>query len=974
MGSASKIAVAVLLLLCTQLAFSQQMRLGKNPYTVEKSAVLELYSDNQGFLLPRIADTALINVMSPPDGMVIYFSPTQQVLIRANGYWQKITTAGSVVVSLNGNTGALTMDTSYISNFYQKVRGVLNAGSGINYNITTGTISNSGVLSVNGNAGTITIDTSYVANFSVKVRSLFSGTAPITYSNGLIGISQATTSTNGYLSNIDWNTFNSKANSFTNGNLTETGSGILTITGGTGSVIGSGTSIQVKQATTSQSGYLSNTDWNTFNNKLSSVDTTNISNFSVKVRSLFSGTAPITYSNGLIGITQATTSTNGYLSSADWNTFNNKLSSIDTTNISNFSVKVRSLFSGTAPITYSNGLIGISQVTTSTNGYLSSADWNTFNSKGSGSVTSVSVVSANGVSGSVATPTTTPAITLTLGAITPTSVAATGTVTGSNLSGTNTGNVTIGTANGLSITAGQVLSMALANTSTTGALSNTDWNTFNNKLSSIDTTNISNFSVKVRSLFSGTAPITYSNGLIGISQATTSTNGYLSSADWNTFNNKLSSIDTTNISNFSVKVRSLFSGTAPITYSNGLIGITQATTSANGYLSSADWNTFNNKLSSIDTTNISNFSVKVRSLFSGTAPITYSNGLIGITQANTSTNGYLSSTDWNTFNNKQGSGNYLSDPSGNGIVTRTSLNTTVNRTITGTANRITLTNGDGVSGNPTIDVGSNIVDKTVATTYTSGAKQTFVNSATTSGLNLTASADPSTPASGDFWNSTTTANSLKYRDASATTRTLVDLSLSQTLTNKTITSSTNVLGGVTMTLGSDATGDLYYRNSSGVLTRLGIGSNGDRFTVVGGIPAFKTPVSAQSTPADPSTTTSTTGVMMGLAGSIIPGYSGKIMIVISGDIDNGTANDGAQVQVRYGTGTAPTNGAILTGTTVGSLIKMVSSSATNRMPFHCNAIVSGLTVGTTYWIDLSLAAMTGGTARIRDVSISAIEL
>lgn len=62
---------------------------------------------------------------------------------------------------------------------------------------------------------------------------------------------------------------------------------------------------------------------------------------------------------------------------------------------------------------------------------------------GLGTVTSVSVVTANGVSGSVANPTTTPAITLTLGAITPTSVAASGTVTGSNLSGTNTGNQTI---------------------------------------------------------------------------------------------------------------------------------------------------------------------------------------------------------------------------------------------------------------------------------------------------------------------------------------------------------------------------------------------------------------------------------------------------------------------------------------------------------------------------------------------------
>ena len=47
---------------------------------------------------------------------------------------------------------------------------------------------------------------------------------------------------------------------------------------------------------------------------------------------------------------------------------------------------------GTAPISSSGGstpAISISQATTSTNGYLTSTDWNTFNGKGSGSVTSV---------------------------------------------------------------------------------------------------------------------------------------------------------------------------------------------------------------------------------------------------------------------------------------------------------------------------------------------------------------------------------------------------------------------------------------------------------------------------------------------------------------------------------------------------------------------------------------------------------
>lgn len=43
----------------------------------------------------------------------------------------------------------------------------------------------------------------------------------------------------------------------------------------------------------------------------------------------------------------------------------------------------------------------------------------------------------------------------------------------------------------------------------------------------------------------------------------------------------------------------------------------------------------------------------------------------------------------------------LSDPGGNGVVIRTALNTTTNRTLTGTASQITVTNGDGTGGNPT---------------------------------------------------------------------------------------------------------------------------------------------------------------------------------------------------------------------------------------------------------------------------------
>lgn len=56
-------------------------------------------------------------------------------------------------------------------------------------------------------------------------------------------------------------------------------------------------------------------------------------------------------------------------------------------------------------------------------------------------------------------------------------------------------------------------------------------------------------------------------------------------------------------------------------------------------------------------------------------------------------------TNYFVFN--QGKATGLGDPGGNGMVARTAANSTINRTLTGTVNQITIANGDGVSGNPT---------------------------------------------------------------------------------------------------------------------------------------------------------------------------------------------------------------------------------------------------------------------------------
>ena len=131
---------------------------------------------------------------------------------------------------------------------------------------------------------------------------------------------------------------------------------------------------------------------------------------------------------------------------------------------------------------------------------------------------------------------------------------------------------------------------------------------------------------------------------------------------------------------------------------------------------------------------------------------------------------------------------------------------------------------------------------------------------------------------------------------------------------------------------------------------------------------------AQSSPGNPTGTTSATAVMMGLAGSIKLQGSGRILIMLSGDISNDTTADGATCRLRYGTGAAPANAAAATGTAVGNTVSFTALTGVLTVPFAQQVVVSGLTVGTTYWVDAAVAAVTAGTASISNLSLSVVEL
>ncbi len=200
----------------------------------------------------------------------------------------------------------------------------------------------------------------------------------------------------------------------------------------------------------------------------------------------------------------------------------------------------------------------------------------------------------------------------------------------------------------------------------------------------------------------GTAPISSSGGttpVISISQATTSTNGYLTSTDWNTFNGKQNNLGFTpyNATNPNAYISlTALSATSPLFYNNatGVISSQAATTSQNGYLTSTDWNTFNGKLSSVNNSN-----------WSGTALSLTNGGNGGISSATLGDIWYGSGTNTmaalpgNTSTSKKvltqtGSGTFSSTPSWGTL--STSDITGLGSMATQSASAVTITGGTAI--------------------------------------------------------------------------------------------------------------------------------------------------------------------------------------------------------------------------------------------------------------------------------------
>ena len=140
-------------------------------------------------------------------------------------------------------------------------------------NIANASLTNS-AITINGTS------TSLGGSISVGTVTSVTGTSPVVSSGGAtpaISMPAATTSVNGYLTSTDWTTFNNKSN--TNGTVTSVAALTLGTTGtDLSSTVATGTTtpvitLNVPTASASNRGALSSTDWTTFNNKTSNTGT-----------------------------------------------------------------------------------------------------------------------------------------------------------------------------------------------------------------------------------------------------------------------------------------------------------------------------------------------------------------------------------------------------------------------------------------------------------------------------------------------------------------------------------------------------------------------------------------------------------------------------------------------------------------------------------------------------------------------------
>ena len=290
-----------------------------------------------------------------------------------------------------------------------------------------------------------------------------------------------------------------------------------------------------------------------------------------------------------------------------------------------------------------------------------------------------------------------------------------------------------------------------------------------------------------------------------------------------------------------------------------------------------------------------------------------------------------------------------------------------------TANKILLSDGTNyVLSTPTFPNASATTRKIIvsdgtnwlASTETYAIPGTSGNVLTSDGTNWT-SAAPAT--SGTVTSVSGTTNRITV--ATGTTTPVIDISASYvgqtsittlgTVTTGTLSTGA-VIAGVTMTLGSDATGDTYYRNSSGVLTRIAAGSQNTLLRMgASSVPSWSTETwavpstSGKVLVSDGTNWTSATATGITATGTMVSGTLSTGYVIAGVTMTLGSdANYDIYYRNSSGVLTRLANG------TTGQLLTATTSNAPSWAAPATSGTVTSVSVTTANGVSGSVATAT----------------
>jgi len=261
---------------------------------------------SDGSILILAKDCVTDLKVNNPNRFSLSTAPSSSLLFSGTGTTTPLT--GSVRISgQSGNVIILRPDGLYVT-FPSYTETLLTAIDSPTINLTTTGLSSHTlkadvkVSAAAGNALIVKPDGLYTTAptggtyTDAQARNAISALTPLQYNNttGVLSILKATALQAGYLSALDWVTFNSKEPAITGGNTSQYWRGDKT--------------------------------WQTLNTSVVP-ELGNLYFTTVRARNALSALAPISYNNitGVISMVPAGGGQDGYLSSIDWNTFNSKI-------------------------------------------------------------------------------------------------------------------------------------------------------------------------------------------------------------------------------------------------------------------------------------------------------------------------------------------------------------------------------------------------------------------------------------------------------------------------------------------------------------------------------------------------------------------------------------------------------------------------------------------------------------------------